>query len=85
MKQSAKYNPPRTASGRKRENMKKAIPWKNRYAVRAREAGDEIEVADTLLAAKEIIDRFENDDKAYGIYEENFYEVYDRVTESVVD
>lgn len=52
--------------------------------IRARESGDEITRCWGINTAKEIIEEFENEDKKDGIYEENFYEIYNDRTKEVV-
>ena len=47
------------------------------FIVRDREAGNVIEKVDTLAQAYALIAVFEADDIADGIYEPNFYEVYE--------
>lgn len=44
------------------------------YIVRDREAGNIIEKVNSMKEGIELIEQFESEDKAEGIYEENFYE-----------
>ena len=46
-----------------------------KYIIQCRENGDLIEEVETLEKAKEILNKYEDDDKKDGIYEENFYEI----------
>lgn len=48
-----------------------------RYIIRDREAGNIIETTNDISEAKNILKKFESEDKAEDIYEENFYEIYD--------
>lgn len=45
------------------------------YIIRDREAGNMIEVANTLEEAQMILGRFEEEDRLEGTYEEGFYEI----------
>jgi len=55
-----------------------------RYAVRDREGGNIMEEYDTIEEAKECIRIFEQEDSEEDIYEERFYEVYDKIKEKIV-
>lgn len=56
-----------------------------RYIIRDRETGrGEIEAFATIEEAKKKIEEYEEQDKADGIYEENFYEIYDTETEEII-
>lgn len=43
--------------------------------VRGRETGEIIEIVKSVEAGKKLIEKYEEKDKRFGIYEENFYEV----------
>lgn len=43
--------------------------------VRGREAGNIIEIVESVEAGEKLIEKYEEMDKRDGIYEENFYEV----------
>ena len=45
------------------------------FIIRDREAGNFICAYSTMEKAIEAVDSFEEEDKADGIYEENFYEI----------
>lgn len=45
------------------------------YKTRDREAGNTIELFTTYEDAKAAVERYEAEDKAEGIFEENFYEI----------
>lgn len=55
-----------------------------RFIVRDREAGVWIESFNSLLEAIKCIEQFETEDKVNGIYEFDFYEVYDSELEEIV-
>lgn len=56
-----------------------------RYVIRDRETGaNEMEAFATIEEAKAKIEEYEEQDKADGIYEENFYEIYDTETEKII-
>lgn len=55
-----------------------------RYVVRDREAGNEIEKFKTAEDARKALNEYEESDKAEGIYEEGFYEVYDSKKEEIL-
>lgn len=46
-----------------------------KYIIQCKENGDLIEEVETLREAKEILNKYEEDDKKDGIYEEDFYEI----------
>lgn len=43
--------------------------------VRDREAGNVIEIVESIEAGKKLIEKYEKDDQKEGIFERNFYEV----------
>lgn len=49
-----------------------------------RETGDIIEEVKSIEAGRELISRYEAEDKAEGTYEENFYDVVDEDHNSVL-
>lgn len=53
------------------------------YIIRDREAGNVIEECATIEEARETICRYEADDRKNGIYEANFYEIYNSETEEI--
>lgn len=56
-----------------------------RYIIRDRETGrGEIEAFATIEEAKKKIEEYEEQDKADGTYEENFYEIYDTEKEEII-
>ena len=55
-----------------------------RYQTRDRQAGNLIDDFDTLEEARAAIERYEADDKSNGVYEPDFYEVYDAERGEVV-
>ena len=56
-----------------------------RYVIRDRETGSgEMEAFATIEEAKAKIEEYEEQDKADGIYEESFYEIYDSEKEEIV-
>lgn len=56
-----------------------------KYVIRDRETGaNEMEAFATIEEAKKKIEEYEEQDKADGIYEENFYEIYDSEKEEIV-
>ena len=59
--------------------------WKKRYIIQDREAGNNIDEFDTLEEAKKTLEEYEKQDKKDGIYEENFYAIYDQQTQELVD
>lgn len=56
-----------------------------RYVIRDSEAGNEIEDFDTLDEAKITLDEYERIDKEEGTYTEDFYEIYDKENEEIVE
>ena len=52
--------------------------------IRARDTGDKIESFNTLDEAKETLARYQEQDKTDGLYEEDFYEIYDGEKEEIV-
>lgn len=56
-----------------------------RYVIRDSEAGNEIEDFDTLDEAKLTLDEYERIDKEEGTYTEDFYEIYDKENEIIID
>lgn len=54
-----------------------------RYIVRNKD-GWEIEQCDTIEEALDVIENHENEDEYSGIYELDFYEIYDSVKREVV-
>ncbi len=62
------------------------IPMKpKRYAVRDREAGNVIDLCDSLSEAMLLIETYESNDMDEGNYSENFYEIYDYDDEVSLD
>lgn len=55
-----------------------------RYVTRDREAGYVIDRFATVEEAKKAIENYEDSDKKDGLYEEDFYEIYDTVAEEIV-
>ena len=55
-----------------------------RYQTRDRQAGNVIDDFDTLEEARAAIERYEAEDERNGVYEPDFYEVYDTEREEVV-
>lgn len=53
-----------------------------RYIIRDRQAGNRIEGFVTLEEAMKRLAEFEAEDKEEGIYEPDFYEIYDIETEA---
>lgn len=58
--------------------------FKNRYVIRDREAGYEIETAESLEEAEQIMEKFIKEGKANGFYKPKFYEIYDKVKEEII-
>lgn len=52
-----------------------------KYIIRDREAGNEIDNFDTYEEAVEELIRYEEEDKAEGTYEEDFYEIVEKEKE----
>lgn len=55
-----------------------------RFIVRDSLAGNIIDSFDTSGEAKRKIEVYEDQDKDDGLFEENFYEIYDTLTEEIV-
>ena len=55
-----------------------------RFVIRDREAGNVIEECTKIDTARKLLDLFENQDKADGTYEKDFYEIYDTEKEEIV-
>lgn len=55
------------------------------YAVRDRETGTILESNLSLEQAKELIELYEATDSAEGLYEEDYYEIYDSVKQIIVE
>lgn len=55
-----------------------------KYAIRVRETGNEMGLFNTLEGAKKTLAKFEKEDRKYGVYEADFYEIYDRENEEIV-
>lgn len=51
------------------------------YIIQDREAGNKIEEFDSLQEAQNKLQEYEEQDKAEGIYEENFYEIVEKEEE----
>lgn len=56
-----------------------------RYAVRVRESGDVIDYFDSLEYARKAVRSFEYMDKMDRNFEPNFYEIYDVVSEEIIE
>lgn len=56
----------------------------DRFIVRDRETGTVIETSASLSGAIDLLNSFEEQDKNDGIYEENFYEIYDTLEERII-
>lgn len=54
-----------------------------RYIIRDREAGNEIDCFDTLEEAIATLNAYEEEDMEEGMYEEDFYEIYDSQEEEI--
>ena len=52
-----------------------------RYIVRDREAGNPIDEFATLEEAETTVEEFEAEDEKDGVFELNFYEIWDTVTD----
>lgn len=48
-----------------------------KYWIQDREAGNKIDCFGTIEEAKSVLHRYESEDKADGIYTEDFYEIVD--------
>ena len=55
-----------------------------RFAIRDRECGNVSEECTKIDTARKLLDLFENQDKADGTYEKDFYEIYDTEKEETV-
>ena len=55
-----------------------------KFIVQDKETGTVIEKVESLELAKELIKKYEDEDKKNEIYEEDFYEIYDKNLDSVV-
>ncbi|MFM1525255.1 MULTISPECIES: hypothetical protein [Helcococcus] len=54
-----------------------------KYITRDRECGNIIDGFNTLEEAKEAINQYEKEDKKDGIFESDFYEIYNSETEEI--
>lgn len=54
------------------------------FQVRDRQGGNVIDVFDSLEAATYALNEYEEADKLDGIYEENFYEIFDTINNEIV-
>jgi hypothetical protein len=54
------------------------------YITRDSEARNEIEKFETLQEAKKAIESYELDDRISGIFEKDFYEIYNDITEEII-
>lgn len=61
------------------------VTFGDRYVTRDREAGNVIDTFSDIIQARDAIEEYEEADKADGIYEEGFYEIYDRDNEEIVE
>lgn len=59
--------------------------WTPRFAIRDREAGNEIDFCDNLPQAISMVNDFEKVDKEEGTFEEDFYEICDLDTGATYD
>ena len=55
------------------------------FVTRDREAGNVIDEFDTLDDAQDAVESYESEDEKNGDYTENFYEIYNKLTEEIVD
>lgn len=58
---------------------------KYKWIIRDREAGNKIDCFETLEEAKRTLEEYEKQDKIDGIYEPNFYEIYNVEKEEIYD
>lgn len=58
---------------------------KYNWIIRDREAGNKIDCFKTLEEAKKTLEEYEKQDKIDGIYEPNFYEIYNTEKEEIYD
>ena len=56
-----------------------------KIVIRDREAGNVIEHFNTVEEAKKTLERYEQDDRKDGSYTEDFYEIYDLDTNTVLE
>ena len=54
------------------------------FQVRDRQGGNVIDAFDSLEAATYALNEYEDADKLDGIYEENFYEIFDSSKDEIV-
>ena len=54
------------------------------FEIRDRQGGNVIDSFDSLEAATYPLNEYEEADKIDGIYEENFYEIFDRSKDEIV-
>ena len=54
------------------------------FEVRDRQGGNVIDSFDSLEAAMYTLNEYEDADKLDGIYEENFYEIFDTINNEIV-
>lgn len=54
------------------------------FQVRDRQSGNVIDAFDSLEAATYALNEYEEADKLDGIYEENFYEIFDSSKDEIV-
>lgn len=55
------------------------------FVTRDREAGNVIDEFDTLDDAQDAVESYESEDEKNGDYTEKFYEIYNKLTEEIVD
>jgi len=63
----------------------KTLNGSERYIIRDREAGNNITFCNTLEEAIATFQDYEETDKRTDVFEEDFYEIYDRENHCVVD
>lgn len=54
------------------------------FEIRDRQGGNIIDSFDSLEAAMYALNEYEETDKLEGIYEENFYEIFDTINNEIV-
>lgn len=54
------------------------------FEIRDRQGGNIIDSFDSLEAAMYALNEYEEADKLEGIYEENFYEIFDTINNEIV-
>ena len=54
------------------------------FEIRYRQGGNVIDSFDSLEAAMYALNEYEESDKLEGIYEENFYEIFDTINNEIV-